>query len=93
MPRLLDIVKELERELPRARERVAMRESDHKVVLYELKRANAVLRHQSQQRWTAITLTIIVIKAEALGEYGNEAVNIVESFIKNPGVDSDRVEA
>lgn len=93
MPRLLDIVEELERELPRARERVAFRESDHKVVLYELKRANAVLRHQDQRRWTAITLTIIAIKAQALGEHGNEAVNIVDAFIKNPGVDSDRVEA
>ncbi len=93
MPRLLDIVEELEKELPRARERVALRESDRKVVLYELKRANAVLRHQDQRRWTAITLCIIAIKAEELGSNGTEAVNIVEAFIKNPGVDSDRVEA
>jgi len=93
MPRLRDIVTALELELPRARERVAFRDSDRKVVLYELKRANTAFRHSDQRKWTAVTLTIIVIKAEALGEHGNEAVNIVETFIKNPGVDGDRVEA
>lgn len=91
--RLCDIAELLETELTKARERVAWRDSDRKVVLYELQRANSVARRSDQRMWTALTLTIIAIRAGALEEHGEEAIQLVDAFVKNPGVDSDQMQA
>ena len=93
MDRLNAIAEELDAQWQRVKERVEARPADGKVIMYDLRQINAEARRTDQRKFTAVTLAMIAYRADQLGEHGEEALDQIHDFIRNPGVDSNSMNA
>lgn len=81
-------------ELEKAEKRIAERPKDQAVVRYELERRHREVRRQGDgAALTALTLVLIKLRADALGDVALPATQVIDAFIADPINKTDDIRA